>query len=249
MTLFQAVVLGKEQYGQQNANLRFFLGIEIAGNTAAQFCGNCGATNAREAAFCSACGSRLPWSAPAAPPYLAHAPRPRQSWNRRAIAAIGLAAFLVGALLLVQRNSTSPSVTSPSVPTPATQLASGEISPAGSLRFGSSVVFTSDAPSSDGAKTCKLGTEVTAIKIGDPVYVNIFYKDRLTNETVTLTILKDGTKLDSTPLPAAESNGIDCLEDQSNWGEILQNQGAGTYEFQLTDSTGRVVADGALQVR
>ena len=110
------------------------------------------------------------------------------------------------------------------------------------------VVFTSDAPSSDGAKTCKLGTEVTAIKMGDPVYVNIFYKDRLTDETVTLTILKDGTKLDSTPLPAAQSNGIDCLEDQSNWGEILQNQGAGSYEFQLTDSKGNVVSDGTITV-
>ena len=108
------------------------------------------------------------------------------------------------------------------------------------------MVFTSDAPSSDGAKTCKLGTEVTAIKIGDPVYVNIFYKDRLTNETVTLTILKDGTKLYSSPLPSEQANGIDCLEDQSNWGEVLQTQGAGAYEFKLTDSKGNVVSDGTI---
>jgi hypothetical protein len=109
------------------------------------------------------------------------------------------------------------------------------------------VVFTSDAPTTEGAKTCKLGTQVSSIKLGDPVYVNIFFKDRLSNETVTMTILQDGKKLSSIDLPAEQSNGIDCVEDYSNWGALLQ--APGTYEFKLTDSKGNVVSDGTLTVK
>jgi hypothetical protein len=114
--------------------------------------------------------------------------------------------------------------------------------------YAGQVVFTSDAPTSEGAKTCQLGTKVTSVKLGDPVYANIFFKDRLSNETVTLTIYKDGTKLDSIPYGDTEVNGVDCIEDSSNLGDIFTSYGAGSYEFKLTDSHGNVVSDGTLTV-
>ncbi len=112
------------------------------------------------------------------------------------------------------------------------------------------VIFTTDAPTSAGAKTCELGNKVTTVKLGDPVYMNIFFKDRLSGETVTLTLIKDGKTVDSIPYgTASEVNGIDCLEDYTNLADVLQQNGAGTYEFKLTDSKGNVVSDGTLTVQ
>lgn len=112
------------------------------------------------------------------------------------------------------------------------------------------VIFTSDAPTSTGAKTCQLSNQVTSVKVGDPVYMNIFFKDRLSNETVTLSILKDGKEVISMPYgTAAEVNGIDCLEDYTNLSDVITQNGAGSYEFKLTDSKGNVVSDGDLTAK
>jgi hypothetical protein len=108
------------------------------------------------------------------------------------------------------------------------------------------VIFTTDSPTTEGAKTCSLGTEVTTVKIGDPVYINVFYKKRLSGESVTLTILKDGVVQDTESLSSAESNGIDCLEYQQNLASFLDSPGS--WEFKLTDSHGNVVSDGILTV-
>ncbi len=110
------------------------------------------------------------------------------------------------------------------------------------------VLFTTDAPTSGGAKTCQVGNQVTSVSVGTPVYAIYFYKDRLSNETVSLTVIKDGQQLiPPTPLGAEMTNGVDCLEDTSNLGELLN--GAGTYEFKLTTASGDVVSDGKLTLK
>jgi hypothetical protein len=107
------------------------------------------------------------------------------------------------------------------------------------------VIFTSDPPTDSGAKTCDLGHQVTSITAGSPVYANFFYKSRLTGETVTLTIIKDGSVLDTSTLTADQSNGIDCVESSANLGDLTP----GVYEFKLTTSKGDTVSDGTLTVK
>ncbi|MFI5258966.1 MAG: hypothetical protein ACHQ01_05070 [Candidatus Limnocylindrales bacterium] len=107
------------------------------------------------------------------------------------------------------------------------------------------VIFTTDAPTDSGASTCQLGHQVTSVAVGTPVYANYFFKSRLSNQTVTLTIIKNGTALGSSGLTAAQSNGVDCLEDSTD----LSTLGAGTFEFKLTTADGTVVADGTLTIK
>lgn len=107
------------------------------------------------------------------------------------------------------------------------------------------VIFTSDAPTPSGAATCDLGTQVTTVTAGTPVYANFFYKSRLTGETVTLTIIKDGSVLDTSTLTAEQSNGVDCVESSANLGDLTP----GVYEFKLTTSKGDTVSDGTLTVK
>ena len=107
------------------------------------------------------------------------------------------------------------------------------------------VIFTTDAPTASGAATCDLGTQVTTVTAGTPVYANFFYKSRLTGETVTLTIIKDGSVLDTTTLTADQSNGVDCVESSANLGDLTP----GVYEFKLTSSKGDTVSDGSLTVK
>jgi hypothetical protein len=109
------------------------------------------------------------------------------------------------------------------------------------------VIFTTESPTDSGAKTCEIGPKVDSISVGTPVYAVYFYKDRLTNETVTLTIAKDGVQKYSLPLSSSETNGIDCLEDPSNLSEILTD--AGAYDFKLTTSSGNVVSEGILTIK
>jgi len=110
------------------------------------------------------------------------------------------------------------------------------------------VVFTTDAPTSGSAKTCQIGHQVTEVPVGTPVYAIYFYKDRLSNETVSLTVTKDGQAfIPATALTSDMTNGIDCLEDTSNLGELLT--GAGKYEFKLTTSSGDVVSDGTITLK
>jgi hypothetical protein len=107
------------------------------------------------------------------------------------------------------------------------------------------VIFTTDAPTSSGAASCQLGTQVTTVTAGTQVYANFFYKSRLTNETVTLTIIKDGTVLTTSTLPGDQTNGIDCLELSDN----LSSLSPGVYEFKLTTANGDTVSDGTLTVK
>ncbi len=107
------------------------------------------------------------------------------------------------------------------------------------------VIFTTDAPTSSGAATCQLGNQVTSVTAGTPVYANWFYTSELTNETVTLTIVKDGTTIDTSTLTSAESNGVDCVESSANLGDLAP----GVYEFKLTTSSGEVVSDGTLTIK
>ncbi len=107
------------------------------------------------------------------------------------------------------------------------------------------VIFTTEAPTAEGAKTCSLGNQVTTVTAGTPVYANFFYKDRLTNETVTLTITKDGTVLDTSTLTSDQANGVDCVESNANLGDL----DVGVYEFKLTTSGGEIVSDGTLTIK
>jgi hypothetical protein len=107
------------------------------------------------------------------------------------------------------------------------------------------VIFTTDAPTSSGAASCQLGTQVTTVTAGTQVYANFFYKSRLTNETVTLTIIKDGTVLTTSTLPSDQTNGIDCLELSDN----LSSLSPGVYEFKLTTANGDTVSDGTLTIK
>ena len=107
------------------------------------------------------------------------------------------------------------------------------------------VIFTTDPPTASEAQTCQLGNQVTSITAGTPVYANFFYKSRLSGETVTLTIVKDGTVLDTSTLTADQSNGIDCVESSANLSDLPP----GVYEFKLTTSKGETVSDGTLTVK
>jgi len=107
------------------------------------------------------------------------------------------------------------------------------------------VIFTTDAPTASGAATCQLGNQVTSVTAGTPVYANWFYTSQLTNETVALTIIKDGTTIDTSTLTSAESNGVDCVESSANLGDLAP----GVYEFKLTTSSGEVVSDGTLTIK
>ena len=107
------------------------------------------------------------------------------------------------------------------------------------------VIFTTDAPTAEGAKTCNLGNQVTSVTAGTSVYANFFYKSRLSNETVTLTIVKDGTVIDTSTLTADQANGVDCVESNANLGDLT----AGVYEFKLTTAGGDVVSDGTLTIK
>jgi hypothetical protein len=107
------------------------------------------------------------------------------------------------------------------------------------------VIFTTDAPTADGAKTCGLGNQVTSVTAGTAVYANFFYKSRLSNETVTLTIAKDGTVIDTSTLTADQANGVDCVESNANLGDLT----AGVYEFKLTTAGGETVSDGTLTIK
>ena len=114
-----------------------------------------------------------------------------------------------------------------------------------SPKHGGQVVFTTDAPTASGAATCNLGNQVTTVTAGTPVYANFFYKSQLTGETVTLTIIKDGSVFDTSTLTAAQSNGVDCVESAANLGDLAP----GVYEFKLTSSKGDVVSDGTLTIK
>ena len=107
------------------------------------------------------------------------------------------------------------------------------------------VIFTTDAPTASGAATCQLGNQVTTVSAGTPVYANYFYTSKLTGETVTVTVIKDGSVLDSSTLSADESNGIDCVESSANLGDLPP----GVYEWKLTDSKGNTVSDGKLTIK
>ena len=107
------------------------------------------------------------------------------------------------------------------------------------------VIFTTDPPTASGAATCNLGHQVTSVTAGTPVYANFFYKSRLTNETVTLTIIKDGSVLDTSTLTSDQSNGVDCVESNANLGDLEP----GVYEFKLTTSKGETVSDGKLTIK
>jgi hypothetical protein len=107
------------------------------------------------------------------------------------------------------------------------------------------VIFTTDAPTASGASTCQLGNQVTEVKAGTAVYANFFYKSRLSNETVTLTIIKDGTVLDTSTLTSDQANGVDCVESNANLGDLE----VGVYEFKLTTSKGDTVSDGKLTIK
>jgi hypothetical protein len=110
---------------------------------------------------------------------------------------------------------------------------------------GGQVIFTTDAPTASGAATCDLGHQVTTVTAGTPVYANFFYKSRLTNETVTLTVIKDGTVLTTSTLTNDQANGIDCVESSADLGSLT----AGVYEFKLTTANGDIVSDGTLTVK
>ena len=110
---------------------------------------------------------------------------------------------------------------------------------------GGQVIFTTDAPTASGAASCQLGNQVTTVTAGTAVYANFFYKSRLTNETVTLTIIKDGTVLNTSTLTSDQTNGIDCVESSGD----LSSLDPGVYEFKLTTANGDTVSDGTLTVK
>jgi len=160
-----------------------------------------------------------PYGAPPAWGAPAPAAPPRRGLPRRLLAAIG-GFIVVVAILLIAVMVLNPS-------------------------HAGQVIFTTDAPTNSGASTCQLGHQVTSVAVGTKVYANYFFKSRLDNQTVTLTVIKNGTSLGSSDLTSAQSNGVDCLEDSTD----LSTLGAGTYEFKLTTADGSVVSDGTLTIK
>ncbi|MGA3057661.1 MAG: hypothetical protein ABSE70_06455, partial [Candidatus Limnocylindrales bacterium] len=106
------------------------------------------------------------------------------------------------------------------------------------------VIFTSDAPTAASAATCQLGHQVTSVSAGASVYATYFYKSRLTGETVSLLVAKDGTEISHNVLSSLNSNGVDCMEDELD----LNYFASGKYEFKLKTASGEVVSAGTLIV-
>ena len=110
------------------------------------------------------------------------------------------------------------------------------------------VIFTKEPPTEEGAKTCHLGTEVTSVNVGDPAYATFFFNHKQSNETVTLTILKDGSQIQKFVYgTGSDVNGLNCVEDSTNLADILTS--AGSYEFKFTNSKGEVVSDGTITLK
>ena len=107
------------------------------------------------------------------------------------------------------------------------------------------VVFTTDIPTTNGAATCQLGNQVTTVTVGVPVYATYFYKARLSDQTVTMTVKKDGTPVYQNSVPPLDSNSVDCTEDPID-ARTFGGVGAARYEFTLTIATGEVVSEGTL---
>jgi hypothetical protein len=107
------------------------------------------------------------------------------------------------------------------------------------------VVFTTDAPSANGAKTCQIGTQVTSVPSGTAVYGIYFFKSRPTSETLTVTIVKNGAILASGPENIPGVTSVDCVEDTAD----LSTLGVGTYEIKLAGPSGDVLADGTLTIK
>ena len=145
----------------------------------------------------------------------------RRSLRLRLIAIFG-ALFLIAAVL-------SASIVAYSIPSPS---------------HAGQVIFTSDVPTAASAATCQLGHEVTSVSAGASVYANYFYKSRLTGQTVSLSITKDGTEISHNVLSSLNSNGVDCMEDELD----LNYLASGSYEFKLKTASGEVVSAGTLIV-
>jgi hypothetical protein len=108
------------------------------------------------------------------------------------------------------------------------------------------VVFTSDQPTSTGAQTCDVGTRVTSIKVGAPVYAVYFFSHRLAaTDTVNLELIKDGTSISSNPVPSTKTSDADCLEAFQDISATLDQPGK--YEIKLTVG-GETVSDGTLTI-
>jgi hypothetical protein len=108
------------------------------------------------------------------------------------------------------------------------------------------VVFTSHQPTATEAQTCDVGTRVTSIKVGTPVYAVYFFSRRLAaTDTVNLELIKDGTSITSNPVPSNKTSDADCLEAFQDISATLDQPG--TYEIKLTVG-GEVVSDGTLTI-
>jgi hypothetical protein len=113
--------------------------------------------------------------------------------------------------------------------------------------YAGQVIFTTDPPTSMSAKTCKFDHQVTSVTAGVPVYAVYFYKARLTNQTIALTVEKNGTRIAQNALAPMESNGVDCLEDPLDV-RSLGAIGVGRYDFKMSIATGEIVSEGTLIV-
>ena len=108
------------------------------------------------------------------------------------------------------------------------------------------VVFTSDQPTETAAQTCDVGTRVTSIKVGAPVYAVYFFSRRLAaTDTVNLELIKDGTSISSDPVSSTKTSDADCLEAFQDISATLDQPGK--YEIKLTVG-GEVVSDGTLTI-
>lgn len=107
------------------------------------------------------------------------------------------------------------------------------------------VIFTTDPPTSESARTCQFDHQVTSVTAGTPVYAVYFYKARLANETIALTVDKDGTPIAQNALAPLASDGVDCLEDPLDLRSVGA-LGVGRYDFKMTIATGEIVSEGTL---
>jgi hypothetical protein len=108
------------------------------------------------------------------------------------------------------------------------------------------VVFSTDQPVAGQTIDCVVDHQVTTVAAGTHVYATYHFSSQQGSGVVDLAITKDGTVfLAPSALPTADTQGLDCVADTSDFGTIFVDPG--TYTVTLTSGVS-TIAEGTLTV-
>jgi hypothetical protein len=108
------------------------------------------------------------------------------------------------------------------------------------------VVFSTDKPVAGQTTGCVVDNQVTSVPVGTSVYATYHFSSQQGSGVVDLSITKDGaTFLSPWPMPTSDTQGYNCVADDSDFSTIFTDPGK--YTVTLT-SGGTTVAQGTLTV-